>query len=65
VNHIATGRALSPRGELLPPHHGSSNVDGDGSEVDGDGNGGDGVNGDGSGGTSPSQQGARTETSIP
>jgi hypothetical protein len=22
MNHIATGRALSPRGELLPPHHG-------------------------------------------
>jgi hypothetical protein len=36
-----------------------SNVDGDGSEVDGDGG------GDGSGGTSPSWQGAETETSIP
>ena len=23
MNHIATGRALSPGGELLPPHHGS------------------------------------------
>jgi hypothetical protein len=23
MNHIATGRTLSPRGELLPPHHGS------------------------------------------
>jgi hypothetical protein len=22
MNHIATGRALSPGGELLPPHHG-------------------------------------------
>ena len=36
INHIATGRALSPGGELLPPHHGSSNVDGDGGGVDGD-----------------------------
>jgi hypothetical protein len=34
---------------------GDSKVDGDGGEV----------NGDGSGGTSPSRQGARTETSIP
>jgi hypothetical protein len=40
---------------------GDINVDGDGGEVDGDG---DGVDGDGSGGTSPSQQGAGTETSI-
>ena len=23
MNHIATGRALSPGGELRPPHHGS------------------------------------------
>jgi hypothetical protein len=37
---------------------GDSKVDGDGGEVDGDG-------GDGSGGTSASQQGARTETSVP
>jgi hypothetical protein len=37
---------------------GDSKVDGDGGEVDGDG-------GDGSGGTSPSQQGAGTETSVP
>jgi hypothetical protein len=37
---------------------GDSNIDGDGGEVDGDGE-------DGSGGNSPSQQGARTETSIP
>jgi hypothetical protein len=44
---------------------GDNNVDGDGSEVDGDGGGGDGVNGDGSGGTSPSRQGAETETSVP
>jgi hypothetical protein len=53
--HIATGRALSPGGELLPPHIGVSNVDGDGSGVDGDG----------SGGNSPSRQGAGTETSVP
>jgi hypothetical protein len=44
---------------------GDSNVDGDGGEVDGDGGGGDGVDRDGSGGTSPSQQGARTETFVP
>jgi hypothetical protein len=44
---------------------GDNNVDGYGSEVDGDGGGVDGVNGDGSGDTSPSRQGARTETSIP
>jgi hypothetical protein len=41
---------------------GDSKVDGDGSEVDGDGGDGD---GDGSGGTSPSWQGAGTETSVP
>jgi hypothetical protein len=29
VNHIATGRALSPGGELLPPHH-RRQTDGDG-----------------------------------
>jgi hypothetical protein len=44
---------------------GDSNVGGDGGELDGDGGGGDGVDGDGSGGTSPSWQGARTETSVP
>jgi hypothetical protein len=44
---------------------GDSNGDGDGDKVDGDGSGGDGVDGDGSGGTSPSWQGARTETSVP
>jgi hypothetical protein len=44
---------------------GDSNADGDGGEVDGDSGGGNGVDGDGSGGTSPSWQGARTETSIP
>jgi hypothetical protein len=65
VNHIATGRALSPGGQLLPPHHGRQQRDGDGSEVDGDGGGGNGVDGDGSRGTSPSRQGARTETSVP
>jgi hypothetical protein len=41
---------------------GDSNVDGDGGEVDGDSGDGD---GDGSGGTSPSRQGAGTETSVP
>jgi hypothetical protein len=37
---------------------GDNNVDGDGGEDDG-------VDGDGSGGTSPSRQGARTETFVP
>jgi hypothetical protein len=41
---------------------GDSKVDGDGGEVDGDDGDGD---GDGSGGTSPSRQGAETETSVP
>jgi hypothetical protein len=44
---------------------GNSNVDGDDGEVDGDGGGSDGVDGDGYVGTSPSRQGAGTETSIP
>jgi hypothetical protein len=44
---------------------GDSNVDGDGGEVDGDGGGVIGVDGFGSGGTSPSRQGAGTETSVP
>jgi hypothetical protein len=44
---------------------GDSNVEEDGGEVDGDGDGGDGVDGDGFEGTSLSQQGARTETSVP
>jgi hypothetical protein len=44
---------------------GDSNVGGDGGEVDGDDDGGNGVDGDGSWGTSPSRQGAVTETSIP
>jgi hypothetical protein len=54
VNHIATGRALSPGGD--------SKVDGDGGEVDGDGGDSD---GDGSRRTSPFWEGARTETSVP
>jgi hypothetical protein len=62
VNHIATGRALSPGENYSLLIMGDSNVDGDGGEVDGDGGGGD---VDGFGGTSPSRQGARTETSIP
>jgi hypothetical protein len=41
---------------------GDNNVDPDGGEVDGDDGG---VDGDGSGGTSPSRQGAGTETSVP
>jgi hypothetical protein len=44
---------------------GDSDVDGDGGEVDGDGDGFNGVEGDGSEGTSPSHQGAGTETSVP
>jgi hypothetical protein len=39
---------------------GYNNIEEDGGEVDGDG-----IDGDGSGGTSPSQQGAGTETSVP
>ena len=56
MNHIATGRALSLGGELLPPHHGDS----DGGE-DGGGDGG----GDDSGGNSPTRQGAGAESSVP
>jgi hypothetical protein len=44
---------------------GDNNVEGDGGEVDGHDGGGYGVDGDGSRGTSPSWQGARTDTSIP
>jgi hypothetical protein len=55
INHIATGRALSPGGELLPPHHGSQQRREDGGGVDGDG----------SGGNSLSRQGAETEISVP
>jgi hypothetical protein len=44
---------------------GDSNIDGDAGEVNGDSGGGNGIDGDGSGGTSPSRQGAGTETSIP
>jgi hypothetical protein len=42
VNHIATGKALSPGGELLPPHIEDSNGDGNGSEINGDSGDGDG-----------------------
>ena len=55
MNHIATGRALSLGGELLPPHHGSQLRDEDGGGVDGDD----------SGGNSPSRQGAETATFVP
>jgi hypothetical protein len=58
VNHIATGRALSPGVNYSLLIMGDINVDGDGGGVDG-------VDGDGSGGNSPSQQGARTETFVP
>jgi hypothetical protein len=44
---------------------GDSNVEEDGGEVDGDGGGGDIIDGDDSGGTSPSRQGAGTETYVP
>jgi hypothetical protein len=44
---------------------GDSNADGDGGEVYGDGGGGDGIDGDGSEGTSPSRQGAGTDTFVP
>jgi hypothetical protein len=52
VNHIATGRALSPRENYSLLIMGDSNVDGDGGEVDGDSGGVDRVDGDGSRGTS-------------
>jgi hypothetical protein len=65
VNHIATGRALSPGENYSLLIMGDSNIDGDGGEVDGDGSGGDGVDGDGSGGNSSSWQGAETETYVP
>jgi hypothetical protein len=55
MNHIATGRALSPGGELLPPHHMRQQRHEDGGGVDGDG----------SGGNSASRQGAGIETSVP
>jgi hypothetical protein len=42
VNHIATGRALSPGGEISLLIIGDIKVNGDGSEVDGDGGDGDG-----------------------
>jgi hypothetical protein len=65
MNHIATGRALSPGENYSLLIIGDNNVEGDGGEVDGDGGGGDGVDGDGSGGTSPSRQGAGIETPVP
>jgi hypothetical protein len=55
VNHIATGRALSPGENYSILIMGDSNVDEDGGGVDRDG----------SRGNSPSRQGAGTETSIP
>jgi hypothetical protein len=65
VNHIATGRAHSPGGELLPPHHRkqqwrwrsmrSMETAETMMETDGDG----------SGGTSPSRKGAGIETYVP
>jgi hypothetical protein len=55
MNHIATGRALSPRENYSLLIIGDSNGDEDGGGVDGIG----------SGGNFPSRQGARTETSIP
>jgi hypothetical protein len=65
MNHITTGRALSPGENYSLLIMGDNNVDGDGGEVDGDGGGVDGVNGDGPEGNSPSRQGAGTETSVP
>jgi hypothetical protein len=44
---------------------GDSKVDGDGGEVDGDAETAMEIDGDGSGGTSPSRQGAGTETFVP
>ena len=55
MNHIATGRALSLGENYSLLIMGDSNGDEDGG----------GVYGDGSGGTSPSRQGAETETSVP
>jgi hypothetical protein len=65
VNHIATGRALTPGENYSLLIMGDNNVDGDGGEDDGDGGAGDRVDGDSSGGTSPSRQGVGTETSVP
>ncbi|KAK1684077.1 hypothetical protein QYE76_044925 [Lolium multiflorum] len=59
INHIATGTSLSLEGELLPPHHGSNSVDGDGGEDGG------GVDGEAFRGTSPSRRRAGTETPVP
>jgi hypothetical protein len=62
VNHIATGRALSPGKNYSLLIIGDSKVDGDDGEVDRNGRDGD---GDGSEGTFPSRQGAGTETYVP
>ena len=55
MNHIATCRSQSPRENYSLLIIGVSNGDEDGGGVDGDP----------SGGTSPSRQGAGTETSVP
>jgi hypothetical protein len=55
MNHIATGRALSPGENYSLLIMGDSNGDEDGSGVDGNG----------SGGNSPSRQVVGTETSVP
>jgi hypothetical protein len=55
MNHITTGRALSPEENYSLLIMGDRNGDEDGGGVDGDG----------SGGNSPSRQGAGTETSVP
>jgi hypothetical protein len=72
MNHIATGRALSPGENYSLLIIGDSNVggdggevDGDGGEVDGDGGRSDVVDGDDSRGTSPSWQGTEIESSVP
>jgi hypothetical protein len=64
VNHIATGRSLSPGGELLLIL-GDIKVDGDGGEVDREGEDGDGDRWRWLRGHFPSRQGARIETSVP
>jgi hypothetical protein len=55
MNHIATGRALSPGENYSLIIIGDNNSDEDGGGVDGDG----------SRGNSPSRQGTGTETSVP
>jgi hypothetical protein len=65
MNHIATGRPSATGENYSLLIIGDINVGGDGGEVDGDGDGGDDVDGYGSEGTSPSRQGAGTETYVP